>query len=128
MPRAFILVLDSVGIGGAPDAAQYGDAGADTVGHIAEACARGEGDRSGVRHGPLDLPHRARLGLGEARRLASGHVPPGLAADMLRGRYGCAAEASRSKDTPSGHWEIAGCRFGLIGATSPARGRVSRRN
>ncbi|MGA8292241.1 MAG: phosphopentomutase, partial [Rhodoplanes sp.] len=49
MPRAFILVLDSVGVGGAPDAGQYGDAGADTVGHIAEACARGEGDRPGLR-------------------------------------------------------------------------------
>ena len=109
MPRAFVLVLDSVGIGGAPDAAQYGDAGADTVGHIAEACARGEGDRPSLRHGPLALPHLARLGLGEACRLASGRAPPGLAADGLRGRYGCAAEASRGKDTPSGHWEIAGC-------------------
>ena len=41
MSRAFILVLDSVGIGAAPDAALYGDAGADTLGHIAQACARG---------------------------------------------------------------------------------------
>ncbi|MFY9737003.1 MAG: phosphopentomutase, partial [Rhodoplanes sp.] len=57
MPRAFILVLDSVGVGGAPDAGQYGDAGADTVGHIAEACARGEGDRPGLRRGPLALSH-----------------------------------------------------------------------
>jgi phosphopentomutase len=114
MPRAFILVLDSVGVGGAPDAAQYGDAGADTVGHIAEACACGEGDRQGLRRGPLDLPHLARLGLGEACRLASGRVPPNLEAVLLRGQYvrgqyGCAAEASRGKDTPSGHWEIAGC-------------------
>ncbi|MEZ5890122.1 MAG: phosphopentomutase [Xanthobacteraceae bacterium] len=109
MPRAFILVLDSVGVGGAPDAAQYGDAGADTVGHVAEACARGEGDREGLRRGPLALPHLARLGLGEACRLASGRVPPGLETDAVRGRYGCAAETSRGKDTPSGHWEIAGC-------------------
>ncbi len=114
MPRAFILVLDSVGVGGAPDAAQYGDAGADTVGHIAEACACGEGDRPGLRRGPLDLPHLTRLGLGEACRLASGRVPPNLEAVLLRGQYvrgqyGCAAEASRGKDTPSGHWEIAGC-------------------
>jgi phosphopentomutase len=109
MPRAFILVLDSVGVGGAPDAAQYGDAGADTVGHIAEACACGEGDRQGLRRGPLALPHLARLGLGEACRLASGRVPPGLETDVVHGRYGCAAEVSRGKDTPSGHWEIAGC-------------------
>ncbi|MGZ8390427.1 MAG: phosphopentomutase [Rhodoplanes sp.] len=109
MPRAFVLVLDSVGIGGAPDAALYGDAGADTVGHIAQACARGEGDRPGLRSGPLDLPNLARLGLGEACRLANGRVPPGLEIDAPRGRYGCAAEVSRGKDTPAGHWEMAGC-------------------
>jgi phosphopentomutase len=109
MPRAFILVLDSVGVGGAPDAGQYGDAGADTAGDIAEACARGEGDRPGLRRGPLALYHLARLRLGEACRLASGRVPPNLQAGPRRGRYGCAAEASHGKDTPSGHWEIAGC-------------------
>ena len=43
MPRVLIIVLDSVGIGGAEDAGSYGDAGADTLGHIAEACARAEG-------------------------------------------------------------------------------------
>ena len=119
MPRAFILVLDSVGVGGAPDAGQYGDAGADTVGHIAEACARGEGDRPGLRRGPLALSHLARLGLGEACRLASGRVPPNLQAGPLRGRYGCAAEASHGKDTPSGHWEIAGCPVRVDGGYFP---------
>ncbi|MDC7785485.1 phosphopentomutase [Rhodoplanes sp. TEM] len=110
MPRAFVLVLDSVGIGGAPDAARYGDAGADTVGHIAEACARGAADRPGLRTGPLALPNLARLGLGEACRLATGRVPPGLAdGGTPAGGFGCAAETSRGKDTPSGHWEIAGC-------------------
>src|SRR4051812_44899739 len=49
MARALILVLDSVGIGGAPDAANYGDEGADTIGHIAEACARGEANRASLR-------------------------------------------------------------------------------
>ena len=44
MTRAFLVVLDSVGIGGAPDADRYGDTGADTLGHIAEACAAGGGD------------------------------------------------------------------------------------
>jgi phosphopentomutase len=109
MPRAIILVLDSVGIGSAPDASRYGDEGADTVGHIAEACTRGAGDRDGLRSGPLSLPNLSRLGLGEACRMASGRVPPGIAAATdPQGRYGCAVEVSKGKDTPSGHWEIAG--------------------
>jgi phosphopentomutase len=108
MPRAFILVLDSVGIGAAPDAAQYGDEGADTVGHIAKRCAEGRADKAD-RAGPLHLPHLVGLGLAEACRLATGRVPPGLnRAGARRGRYGCAAETSKGKDTPSGHWELAG--------------------
>ncbi|MFL4981961.1 MAG: phosphopentomutase [Xanthobacteraceae bacterium] len=109
MTRAIILVLDSVGIGSAPDAALYGDEGADTVGHIADACARGAADRDGLRRGGLCLPHLSQLGLGEACRLATGRVPPGLGAKSHpRGRYGCAVETSKGKDTPSGHWELAG--------------------
>ncbi len=79
MARALLIVLDSVGIGGAPDAARYGDAGSDTVGHIAEACAAGRGDRAGLRAGPLRLPNLAALGLGLACEGATGRVPPGLA-------------------------------------------------
>lgn len=109
MARAFLLVLDSVGVGGAPDADAYGDGGADTVGHIAAACARGEADRSGIRSGALHLPNLVALGLGAACRLATGRVPSGLeTADEPIGAYGCAAERSRGKDTPSGHWELAG--------------------
>lgn len=109
MPRAFLVVLDSVGIGSAPDAAAYGDEGADTVGHIAEACAARQADRAGVREGMLRLPNLARLGFGEACRLATGRVPPGLELPgKVEGRYACAAELSTGKDTPSGHWEIAG--------------------
>ncbi len=109
MPRAFVLVLDSVGIGAAPDAARYGDAGADTVGHIAEACARGAADRAELRRGPLRLPNLVRLGLGEACRMATGRVPPALDGEAhCLGRYGCAIEVSKGKDTPSGHWELAG--------------------
>src|ERR1700690_1242426 len=66
MKRAAILVLDSFGIGGAEDAAAFGDAGADTLGHIAAACADGRGDAEGVRSGPLRLPNLARLGLAAA--------------------------------------------------------------
>ena len=106
--RALILVMDSVGIGCAPDAAHYGDEGADTVGHIAEACARGQAD-SGEREGPLRLPHLVSLGLGEASRLSTGRYPLGLEARREpTGCFGCASEQSRGKDTPSGHWEIAG--------------------
>src|SRR5690349_21233299 len=104
MPRGIILVLDSVGIGGAPDAERYGDAGADTVGHIAEACCR-----KVCADGPLALPTLVRLGLGSACQLATGRMPPGFSAASARdASFGCAAELSMGKDTPSGHWEIAG--------------------
>jgi phosphopentomutase len=105
--RAIILVMDSVGIGSAPDAAAYGDFGADTVGHIAEACARG-GCNGIAREGPLYVPNLARLGLGQACRMSTGRVPAGLEVCEMEGRHGCAAELSKGKDTPSGHWELAG--------------------
>ena len=109
MARAFLYVLDSFGIGGAPDAKAYGDLGADTLGHIAEFCAAGLGDREGLRSGPLKLPNMAALGLIEAAKLASGNYPAGMARpERFLGRYGAASEVSRGKDTPSGHWEIAG--------------------
>ncbi|MCX5520859.1 phosphopentomutase [Kaistia defluvii] len=108
MPRAVLIVLDSVGIGGAPDAAAYGDAGASTLGHIARACATGAGDRAGLRAGPLRLPHLGRLGLGAAAQGASGEWPGTLPAPGATAIHGHAAEVSNGKDTPSGHWEIAG--------------------
>ncbi len=105
MPRGFLIVLDSVGAGGAPDAAAYGDAGANTLGHIAEACAAGRAEDG--RTGPLRMPVLDGLGLGAAVRLASGAAMPGFLAEP-RGLWGAAEEASRGKDTPSGHWELAG--------------------
>ncbi|WP_289035347.1 phosphopentomutase [uncultured Roseibium sp.] len=109
MSRAILCVLDSFGIGGAPDAERFGDAGSDTLGHIAEACARGDGDREGLRNGPLHLPNLDRLGLGRASKLSNGIAAPGLDfAGVPGGIWGCAAEVSNGKDTPSGHWEIAG--------------------
>lgn len=105
MARALILVLDSVGCGGAPDAAQFGDEGSNTLGHIADACANGAAEEG--RSGPLALPNLDNLGLGAAIRLASGHAAPGLNAGG-RGIYGAATEVSQGKDTPSGHWEISG--------------------
>src|SRR5437763_7930399 len=101
MARALVLVLDSVGIGAAPDAASYGDEGADTIGHIAQSCACGAADREGLRNGPLRLPNLVELGLGEACRLATGRIPAGLDRGAPSGgRYGCAIEISKGKDTP----------------------------
>ncbi|MEQ8480640.1 MAG: phosphopentomutase [Hoeflea sp.] len=109
MARAFLFVLDSFGIGGAPDAEAYGDLGADTLGHIAEQCAAGLADRTGLREGPLALPHMRSLGLAEAALAASGDIPSGWElASRPRGLHGAADETSHGKDTPSGHWEIAG--------------------
>ena len=108
MPRAILCLLDSFGIGGAPDAADFGDEGADTLGHIAQACADGRGDIEGVRSGPLYLPNLDGLGLGAAAELSTGTVPPGLSSTPLGGRWGVGREVSIGKDTPSGHWEIAG--------------------
>lgn len=109
MSRAFIIVLDSLGVGGAPDADSFGDTGADTLGHIAQRCADGDADRSGVRHGALKLPNLASLGLAECCRAATGMAAPGLdAAAWRHGHAGAAAEVSTGKDSQSGHWEIAG--------------------
>lgn len=99
MARAFLVVMDSVGIGGAPDADQYfngevPDTGANTVGHIIEAS-------------PLNLPNLASLGLGDALTLASG-IGNSQFALSSQGLWGAATEVSKGKDTPSGHWEIAG--------------------
>ncbi|MDX1481190.1 MAG: phosphopentomutase [Woeseiaceae bacterium] len=102
MRRAIILVLDSFGIGATADADRFGDAGADTLGHIAAT-------RAGSAAGPLALPNLCRLGLAEASRASTGELPPGLGGDgELIGAYGFAEELSSGKDTPSGHWEIAG--------------------
>lgn len=110
MARAFLVVMDSVGIGGAPDAAEFynngrPDTGANTVGHIAEACAKGLAEDG--RSGPLHLPNLGALGLGAALELASGMTLPGADAKPT-GMWGAATEVSRGKDTPSGHWELAG--------------------
>jgi phosphopentomutase len=110
MPRAFLVVLDSAGAGGAPDAGAFfngtvPDSGADTLGHIAEACAAARAEAG--RSGPLRMPNLGRLGLGAAVRLASGAAMEGFP-EGGEGLWGAATETSRGKDTPSGHWELAG--------------------
>jgi len=96
MKRAFILLMDSFGIGEAPDAASFGDAGANTFLHIAD-------------NYDLKLPNLERLGLNAASIVCSGKGAKGFSTEITpEGLYGCAAELSKGKDTPSGHWEITG--------------------
>ncbi len=85
-----LIVLDSVGVGALPDAAEYGDAGANTLVHIAE------------KLGGLQLPNLAQLGLGKIEKI------PGVPAVKARGCYGKMRELSKGKDTTTGHWELAG--------------------
>ena len=76
MARAIVLMLDSLGIGAAPDAGLFGDEGADTFGHIAEACAAGTAP--GRTRGPLFIPHFCRLGLAHAAAGRLVRHQPGL--------------------------------------------------
>jgi len=109
MGRVVVLLFDSFGIGASKDADRYGDVGANTFGHIAEQCAKGLADKPGLRQGPLNIPNLTRLGLNAALKLSCGEYAAGLDADVVpEGMYGYAVEQSLGKDTPSGHWEIAG--------------------
>lgn len=109
MSRAFLIVLDSVGCGGAPDAADFGDEGSDTLGHIFAA------------HPDLKVPNLAALGLGQAMNLSTGVQTPWVARN---GGWAVATEVSKGKDTPSGHWELAGVpvpwQWHLFPDTDPA--------
>lgn len=111
MTRAILVILDSVGIGGAPDAARFGDEGANTIGHIAEKA-------------DLKLANLAALGLADAAEMACGMRPRGFAQVPIRGQWGYGVERSNGKDTPSGHWEIAGAPvtfdWGYFPRTVPA--------
>ena len=101
MGRAIILVMDSFGIGATDDAESFGDAGSNTLGNIARV--RAEEDS------PLNLPNLSRLGLMHAAQESAGECPAGCNTDaQVIGAYGFASELSSGKDTPSGHWEIAG--------------------
>ncbi|KTD49773.1 phosphopentomutase [Legionella rubrilucens] len=107
--RVCILLLDSLGIGASLDAHRYGDEGANTFAHIHEACAEGQADRPGLRQGPLTLPNLTAAGLYHAAMASSAATSFSLEglADPI-GYYGYAVEQSLGKDTPSGHWELAG--------------------
>jgi len=93
--------MDSFGIGSAGDAERFGDSGANTLGSIARVRA--------TQGRPLGLPNLARLGLFRAAAESTGDFPAGCQdAGTVVGAYGYAEELSSGKDTPSGHWEIAG--------------------
>ncbi|HBM15371.1 MAG TPA: phosphopentomutase [Lentisphaeria bacterium] len=111
MKRTVIIILDSFGVGCAKDSDKYGDTGSDTLGHIVDMCLAGTATGT-VKRGktPLTLPNLARLGLQklaeESRGKALSH---GLGYNGdIEGAYGYGIERSKGKDTPSGHWEIAG--------------------
>ena len=89
--RIFLIVLDSWGAGAMPDAGDYGDAGADTLGHISQAVEK------------LSLPNLRKLGLGNLHPMDK--VPP---IQRPLARYGKLRERSAGKDTMTGHWEMMG--------------------
>src|SRR6266513_1377599 len=91
MPRACVIVLDAVGAGEAPDAADFGDEHSDTLGNVARAV------------GGLDLPNLVALGLGNIEPLEG--CPPQPGAPAVAGRL---LERSKGKDTTTGHWELMG--------------------
>ena len=101
MARAIILMADSLGIGAAPDADKFGDVGANTFAHLLKAYY----DETGSK---LSLPNLSKLGLVDACEAAG--KEPCLIADRNepQGAWGYAKELSSGKDTPSGHWEMAG--------------------
>ena len=97
MKRAFIMVLDSFGIGATEDAERFGDVGSDTLGHIAEACAKGEADNG--RKGPLNLPNLTRLGLVKAHEGSTGKIAAGMDGNAeVVGAYAWAHELSSGKE------------------------------
>lgn len=125
MKRAIILLLDSFGVGGLPDAKQFGDEGANTLRHIAEVCEKGQANQEEVRQGPLHLPNMTRLGLNALAKDCNGSFIPGLSTKKgFQSKYGYANELGINKDTLSGHWEITGVpvtvEWGFFPDTYPA--------
>ncbi len=103
MSRGLILILDSLGIGGAPDANLFDDMGANTLVNIFEACEKGKANYG--RTGSLNIPNLISLGIYGAVKTASGVE---LTKKPSPGTFAAATSYSKGKDTPSGHWELAG--------------------
>ncbi|XBC44321.1 MAG: phosphopentomutase [Buchnera aphidicola (Schlechtendalia peitan)] len=107
MKRAFILVLDSFGIGSTNDAYKFNDVGANTFGNIVKFCYLDKANNG--RMGPLHIPNLTSLGLVNVTNKSIGTQLLGIKDDEnLLGSYAYASEISSGKDTSSGHWEIAG--------------------
>ena len=100
MSRACVIVLDAVGAGELPDAAEFGDEGSDTLGNVARAV------------GGLDLPNLEAFGLGNVEPLEG--CPPQPGAPAVAGRL---LERSKGKDTTTGHWEL----MGIVTPHGPSR-------
>jgi len=103
MSKVIMIITDSLGVGAMPDAASYGDVGADTFGHILE------------KSGSLNIPNLLKLGFGNIEGVAEGK----LAVENPMGCYGKMAELSKGKDTTTGHWEIAGIKTDIPFKTYP---------
>lgn len=103
MKRVTVIVMDSLGVGELPDAANYGDAGTNTFTHIADNCPE------------LEIPNLAAIGFGNIDGAAGGK----FAVDAPTGAYGKMAEVSKGKDTITGHWEISGLETGTPFKTYP---------
>lgn len=102
--RVVLIVLDGVGCGALPDADQYGDPGADTLGHVSQ------------KYSALRLPHLARWGAGHLTNMPT---VARLPLDQCVASVGRCAELSQGKDTTAGHWEMSGCVVTKAFATFP---------
>lgn len=111
MARAIVLLIDSFGVGASLDAMSYGDAGADTFGHLAQWCAEGKADQVGVRQGPLHIPNLLKLGLAHLSAMSTQHPVVGVeTTGTPASHYGYAVEKSMGKDTPTVIGKLLECR------------------
>ena len=105
--KGILIVLDAVGIGGAPDAKYFNDQGADTLGNIKKACREGKANLG--RFGELKIPNLAKLGIFASHALANNYYSENQNYYCSENAaFACATEVSMGKDTPTGHWELAG--------------------
>jgi len=105
--KGILIVLDAVGIGGATDANDFADMGADTLGNIKKECIKGRANFS--RFGQLNIPNLASLGIYASHAVAQDYYSENQNFFCSKNAsFACASEISKGKDTPTGHWELAG--------------------
>ncbi len=126
MPRAILCILDSFGIGGAPDAADYGDVGANTSATSPSGAARA-GQIATATYGPLSVPNLDALGLGAAGKLSTGTLPPRPDRPAQRRPLGRRPRGlARARTRPPATGKSPACRCPSTGAISPRPSRPSR--